>query len=95
MPALMTKTRARELARRARRYGYLDTAAGLRVTCPQCRQDVTAARSYRYWPARKDRPRNIVPGVNGGRPVVFRQEKPVEALDRVMTDHLLHWCEPA
>jgi len=90
----MTRTQARALARRARRYGYLDTAAGLRVTCPHCRRDVTTARGYRYWPARRGQPGTIVPGVNGGRPVVFRQETPAQALDRAMTAHLLTDCEP-
>jgi hypothetical protein len=38
----MTKTRAGELARAARRYGYFDLGRQLAVNCPQCRHRVEA-----------------------------------------------------
>lgn len=85
----MTKTRAAKLARQARQYGYLAMPTGLRVNCPLCREHVTTERNYREFPARAGQPANVRP--DGSR-YTFRQERPVEALDRAVTDHLMQWC---
>lgn len=56
MAATMTKKRMTEIARQARRYGYYrhsDRDGG--VTCPQCRQEVHAARyGTETWPKALD-----------------------------------------
>jgi hypothetical protein len=89
----MTKTQARQLAARARRYGYSDLGAGqIQVICPCCRQRVTTCRNYRYRPARKGEPGIIDPRVLGGRMAVFEQESVIHALDRAMVDHLITEC---
>lgn len=47
----MTKTRARQVAKQARRHGYFDKGATLEVTCPECHQRVSIA--YSVWAGTK------------------------------------------
>lgn len=88
----MSKTRAVQMARKARRHGYFNTPAELYVNCPLCHERVTTTRDYREFPARAGQPANV--RADGTR-YVFRQEKPLEALDRAVVEHLMHWCDAA
>jgi hypothetical protein len=85
----MTKTHAASLARQARRHGYFNLPEGPRVTCPLCREPVTATRNYREFPAKPGKPANV--RADGTR-YTFRQETTTEALDRTVSEHLLSWC---
>ena len=88
----MSKTRAAQMARKARQYGYFSSPPELHVNCPQYHERVTTTRDYREFPARPGQPANV--RADGTR-YIFRQEKPLEALDRAVTEHLMHWCDAA
>lgn len=85
----MTKTEARRLAKQATRYGYFKAGREVSADCPVCRERQSAEIQHRTFPAPKGRPCNI--GPNGER-TVFRLERDMEALDRVMIEHLMEWC---
>ena len=86
----MTKTEARQLAKRATRYGYFKTGRTVSVNCPVCSERQSAEIGHATFPAPKGKPANVDP-VTGKR-TVFRLETDMEALDRVMIGHLTEWC---
>ena len=86
----MTKAKVAELVKRARRYGYFKNGNTLSLNCPQCGERQSTEAYHRTFPAPKGKPANVDP-ITGKR-TVFRMERDIEALDRVMTEHLAEWC---
>ena len=90
----MTKADAVKLAKRARQCGYFtdpDTRQ-LWLKCPQCHEKQFTEAGYRRFKAPKGRPCNIDPVT--GEHYIYRIERDIEALDRMMLDHL-EWCGSA
>jgi len=85
----MTKAQATALAKRARQYGYFKSGQTLSLDCPQCHQRQSTEPYHRRFKAAKGKPANVDP-VTGER-TIFRMERDIEALDRMITDHL-EWC---
>jgi hypothetical protein len=86
----LTKKEARQLAQKARQYGYFRQGTELWTNCRLCRERVTTLRNYRDFPVKKGRPANVDPAT--GKRTNFRQETVIEALDRAMIDHVTEWC---
>jgi hypothetical protein len=89
----MTKKEAKQLALKARQYGYFHQGSELWTGCPLCKERITTMRIYRTFPAKKGKPANI--NMATGERTTFRQETVIEALDRSMIDHVTEWCEVA
>lgn len=89
----MTKKEAKQLALKARQYGYFKNGPNLWANCPLCHERQNTLRNYRDFPAKKGKPFNINPST--GERTIYRQETVIEALDRAMIDHIIEWCAVA
>jgi hypothetical protein len=90
----VTKKEAKQLAQKARQYGYF-SARGIEywTQCPLCHDRITTLRNYRTFPAKKGKPANVNPAT--GERTTYRQETVIEALDRSVIDHVTEWCPVA
>lgn len=87
----MTKAEARTVIAGILRFGYFQRRDGtIDVQCSRCRQVVSTARGYRWFPVRPGKPYSDV--IDGKR-CVWAQETVRQALTRALLDHLLWSAE--